>query len=782
MNRPVRILVLEDDPSLRAILEEVLKSHGFEVVASSRGEEAIQHARGSCFDLIVADIRMEGMNGLDTIEKAKELQPGIGSIVVSGFASEEETLRAVKLNVAGYLKKPFKIDALLELVNKHLNKRGRERAREDEVSALKKSLLWSLRRQGHLAEKLSPGKVEPAAHLAAQLARQLGYSGNLPMQLQHGTMMTAVSRLEGYEPPDYLLQSLEAYPLLHSFLVGENLPETARFALSVSEKMGSDGSLPLLDNIEGEWDPRLTEAYTQLIASPEETSQEKLSSSGLLSLARTLEHAGDWAGARQAYQEVGSVESISAEGVQARLGLARVAVAQGATKELESAVQEVLEKARAMGPVSLAVTELQAAQVLRRAHHPAALKLLKRAISSLETVSLDFLHARARLAALAEESGASDSLAQVLAVLSEPRHRLELLEHLEQVLHDLLHCLSKVSTEEGYEFLQSLIYDYPGELLPSLAAGRMEAEQRSLVLEVAEKTGRPLPRVLMTYFSQDPLPELRQRAIRLGTEEGSERASVLRIYALGTLEVSLGGKGLDSKELKTQKTRFLLARLFGNNPRALPVERVMDEFWPDSTEGARNNLNTSVSLIRRFLKDPRSEVDPVLRIGETISINPDLPIWHDVDELDRAAGAAQQAIQADNIAAAIPHLRRVVQLYRGPYLESCYMDWALERRTRLEVRVVTALRLLCEHLSQQRRHAEALEYALRLLSIHPDDVEARDLVMQSFIALDQHNKAAEHFESYEKELSRNGEEPDMKLVRTYQMAKYGLSLDSGPQF
>ena len=107
------------------------------------------------------------------------------------------------------------------------------------------------------------------------------------------------------------------------------------------------------------------------------------------------------------------------------------------------------------------------------------------------------------------------------------------------------------------------------------------------------------------------------------------------------------------------------------------------------------------------------------------------------------------------------------------------MDWALERRTRLEIRVVEALRLLCQSLSKQRRHAETVEYASRLLKIQPDDTEAHQAVMQSMLSLDQHDKAVEHFENYQSALAKEGEEPDMLLLRTYQMAKYGMKPDVG---
>ena len=88
MTGPARILILEDDETLRAVIERVLKRQGYQVVAAARGEEAIERARGERFDLIVADIRMDGLNGLDAIEQTQQLQPDIGSIAGGGRYDE----------------------------------------------------------------------------------------------------------------------------------------------------------------------------------------------------------------------------------------------------------------------------------------------------------------------------------------------------------------------------------------------------------------------------------------------------------------------------------------------------------------------------------------------------------------------------------------------------------------------------------------------------------------------------------------------------------------------
>ncbi|MEW6282884.1 MAG: response regulator, partial [Candidatus Eremiobacterota bacterium] len=85
MGQP-RILILEDDEALRTLLSAILEEQGYAVVAVDRALDAIQQARQAPFDLVVADIRMEGMSGLDALQVMKEHQPEVGSIVVTGYS------------------------------------------------------------------------------------------------------------------------------------------------------------------------------------------------------------------------------------------------------------------------------------------------------------------------------------------------------------------------------------------------------------------------------------------------------------------------------------------------------------------------------------------------------------------------------------------------------------------------------------------------------------------------------------------------------------------------
>lgn len=92
---------------MRDTLLVVLEDEGFEVTGAANGYEAIEKIKETSFDLVICDIRMAGMDGLDTLATLKKSQPELKSIIMTGYASTEDPIRAIKLGVNDYLFKPF---------------------------------------------------------------------------------------------------------------------------------------------------------------------------------------------------------------------------------------------------------------------------------------------------------------------------------------------------------------------------------------------------------------------------------------------------------------------------------------------------------------------------------------------------------------------------------------------------------------------------------------------------------------------------------------------------
>lgn len=111
------ILILEDDPLFSSALADLLEENRYEVELASRAEEALAKAKKRCFHLILTDVRIAGPeDGVSALEAIQKIQPGIRSIIMTGYADTEVPLRAARLRADDYLHKPFKLRNLLQAV------------------------------------------------------------------------------------------------------------------------------------------------------------------------------------------------------------------------------------------------------------------------------------------------------------------------------------------------------------------------------------------------------------------------------------------------------------------------------------------------------------------------------------------------------------------------------------------------------------------------------------------------------------------------------------------
>lgn len=116
-----KILVVDDDSSHRQMLTAVLSEQGFDITAAASGEEAIFAVEKQFYDLLLMDIRMGQMDGIDALKKIKEISPGIPIIMMTAYASVNTAVDALKSGAYDYLTKPLDIDELKMLVEKALH-------------------------------------------------------------------------------------------------------------------------------------------------------------------------------------------------------------------------------------------------------------------------------------------------------------------------------------------------------------------------------------------------------------------------------------------------------------------------------------------------------------------------------------------------------------------------------------------------------------------------------------------------------------------------------------
>lgn len=122
----IKILVVDDDSSIRNMLSIVLKKNGYNVVCSETSEAALKKLKNETFDMIITDIKMPGISGIDLLKKIKTIHPEIPVIMITAFASANDAVEAMKLGAEDYITKPFNLDELKLIIEKSLSKESLE--------------------------------------------------------------------------------------------------------------------------------------------------------------------------------------------------------------------------------------------------------------------------------------------------------------------------------------------------------------------------------------------------------------------------------------------------------------------------------------------------------------------------------------------------------------------------------------------------------------------------------------------------------------------------------
>lgn len=108
-----RVLVVDDEASIRELLAKTLALAEYDVDTAPDGRTAVERLRLGHYDLLIADLKMPGLDGLSLIREAKRFKADLPVIIITGFSTESSAIEAVNLGVAGYLTKPFRVPQVL---------------------------------------------------------------------------------------------------------------------------------------------------------------------------------------------------------------------------------------------------------------------------------------------------------------------------------------------------------------------------------------------------------------------------------------------------------------------------------------------------------------------------------------------------------------------------------------------------------------------------------------------------------------------------------------------
>jgi DNA-binding NtrC family response regulator len=119
---PERILVVDDEENVLVLFKRILAKEGYEVECATSGYEALEKLEDDTFDLVLTDLKMNGMDGMDLIRKSKALNPAVPFVMITAYGTIEAAMTAGKEGVENFLIKPIDIQELKSAVKRALQK------------------------------------------------------------------------------------------------------------------------------------------------------------------------------------------------------------------------------------------------------------------------------------------------------------------------------------------------------------------------------------------------------------------------------------------------------------------------------------------------------------------------------------------------------------------------------------------------------------------------------------------------------------------------------------
>ncbi len=200
-----KILIVDDDEDIRQLLERILRKSGFEVLSASSALDALVMLQDNPVSLLITDIRMPGMDGLDLIKQAQEINSDVPIVVITGYGDFNTAVKALERGAFYFINKPFNMKTILDVVLKGIRL---PRKLENGIKVLPYAT--------HTLDFSLPSDMEMAggaSYHASRIARDMGYprrcySVTLPFIIDE-LLIKDISCNEGKDKPTKVKVSIK---------------------------------------------------------------------------------------------------------------------------------------------------------------------------------------------------------------------------------------------------------------------------------------------------------------------------------------------------------------------------------------------------------------------------------------------------------------------------------------------------------------------------------------------------------------------------------------------
>ncbi len=167
MGAPAHVLLIEDDTNLAANLRQVLEDEGFTVTHCTRGDDGLSQAGSAPFDVVLTDLRLPGLGGLDLVGQLHEAQPRLPIILMTAHGTIETAIEATKLGAYDYLQKPFEMEPFLGLLHKavHASRLMREPVALSDAPPTRTALVGTSRVMQEVCKEIGRVAAKPVTVL-----------------------------------------------------------------------------------------------------------------------------------------------------------------------------------------------------------------------------------------------------------------------------------------------------------------------------------------------------------------------------------------------------------------------------------------------------------------------------------------------------------------------------------------------------------------------------------------------------------------------------------------